>query len=355
MIREDRGKTIRIGIVGPGTIGHFHALAIAGSSGAELVAVLGRDQHKTADFAKKYQIAPYSDLEQFFSENHLDAITIATPSGAHLEIAEFAAAKGVHVLCEKPLEVTPQRAQKMIEACNRANVRLGLFFQGRFERCTTLAKKAIDGGRLGKILFASCQMRWARSQAYYDSAAWRGTWSLDGGGCLMNQGIHSIDLLLYLAGEAASVSAFQGHVTHDNIEVEDNICGMVRFKSGAIGTIEASTSCEPGFPRKIEISGESGTICIEDNRIVVWEMCEPQPEDDEVVPGFAASAEGKGGAADPTAIDVSGHGRVVEDFVESISCDKEVHIPGIEGKRSVLFTCAVYQSMKDNGAVVNLS
>ncbi len=343
-------SSVRFGIVGPGAIAHFHAGAIGKTAGAELVSVLGRNPAKTKAFASEYKIDPYTDPQAFLNAENIDALAIASPSGAHLEIAERAAALGIHVLCEKPLEVTSKRSAQIINACKSGNVSLGVIFQGRFERCAALTKEAIDGGRLGKLLFASCQMRWARSQAYYDSAPWRGTWALDGGGCLMNQGIHSIDLLLHLAGDVSHVSAFKGPRTHKRIEVEDNLCAMIRFASGAIGTVLASTSCEPGFPRKFEISGEKGTICIEDNRIVRWEFAEPLPTDEGVVSSFELVAGG-GGAANPMDIDISGHCRVVEDFVASLKEKREPGVSGKEGKKSVDFISAVYKSMEKNGEV----
>ncbi|WP_240744892.1 Gfo/Idh/MocA family protein [Desulforhopalus sp. IMCC35007] len=347
-------RAIRFGVAGPGSIGHSHCQAIQEASGAELVAVLGRDTEKTKGFAFTYGIMPYTDLDQFLTAARLDALTIATPSGAHLEIAVKAAQRGIHVLCEKPIETTSTKSSAMIKACREAGVQLGVFFQARFDPCTILAKQAIEDGRLGKILLASCQMRWARDQAYYDSAPWRGTWELDGGGCLMNQGIHSIDLLLHLAGDALAVSAFQGPLTHQRIEVEDNLCATVRFANGAIGTIETSTSCNPGLPRRVEISGEKGTICIEDNRIVRWQFAETLPEDTEIRRRYTAASDSAGGASDPKAIGLSGHRQVVEDFVTSIQTATAPCVSGEEGKRSVDFICSVYESMRQGGLVVNI-
>ena len=339
-------KKLRFGIVGPGAVAHLHSLAIEQAGGAELAAICGRDKEKTETFGQKYGIKSFTDIEPFLGNSDIDAVTIANPSGAHLEVGLSAARKGKHILCEKPLEVTSLKAAELIAACEKNKVRLGVFFQARFDSCTRLAKEAIDGGRLGKILFASCQMRWFRSQEYYDSAAWRGTWALDGGGCLMNQGIHTIDLLLHLVGEPAEVSAFQGPVTHQRIEVEDNLCAIVRFQNGTVGTIEASTSCSPGFPRRVEISGEKGTLGIEDNRIVRWEFTDTLPEDKEIVNQFNTDSASVGGAADPMAIDVSGHRLIVEDFVRSVQDNRPPFIDGMEGKKSVDFVCAVYDSVR---------
>jgi predicted dehydrogenase len=341
------GQKIRFGIVGPGSIAHVHSIAIT-QAGAELVAVYGRNEKKAKGFALQHGIQAFTDLEAFLSCNDIDAITIATASGTHLEIGAQAARQGKHILCEKPLEVTPQRADELIKVCAENNVRLGIFFQARFDESTRLAKEAIASGRLGKILLASCQMRWYRSQEYYDSADWRGTWSLDGGGCLMNQGIHTIDLLLHLVGNPAVVSALQGPVIHQRIEVEDNLCAVVRFQNGAIGTIEASTSCSPGFPRRVEISGEKGTIGIEGNRIVRWDFDEKHPEDKEKLTTGNIDI---GGAADPTAIDVASHCLVVEDFVRSIKENRKPFIDGTEGKRAVDFVCAAYDSIRSGTAV----
>lgn len=339
-------KKLRFGIVGPGAIAHLHGLAIRQASGAELTAVCGRDAKNTRCFADQFGIQAYTDLGAFLSSEDVDAVSIAAPSGDHLHLGAMAARHGKHVLCEKPLEVTPQKAAQFIKVCAANDVQLGVFFQARFDHCTRLAKQAIASGRLGRLLLASCQMRWYRSQAYYDSAAWRGTWDMDGGGCLMNQGIHTLDLLLHLVGKPDEVSAYLGHRTHQRIEVEDNLCAAVRFQNGAIGTIEASTSCSPGFPRKIEVSGDQGSIGIENNRIVRWAFDRQEAGDGEIIRQMAAGATTPGGAADPTAIDATGHRLVIEDFVQSVQMKRKPFIDGEAGKNSVDFVCAIYDSMR---------
>jgi predicted dehydrogenase len=343
-------EKLRFGIVGPGTIAHVHYRAIMQSDGAEVVAVYGRNADRVQEFADQYGITAYHDLASFMASDTIDAVTIATASGTHLEIGLQAALHGKHVLCEKPLEITSQRCADLIVACARQRVKLGVLFQARFAACARQAKAAIDSGRLGKILFASCQMRWYRSQDYYDSAAWRGTWVLDGGGSLMNQGIHSVDLLLHLAGDPASVTAMLGPRTHERIEVEDNLAALLKFQNGAIGTIEVSTSCAPGFPRRLEISGERGTIGIEGDSIVRWDFVDHQPEDDLI---RSQAVVGLGGAADPTAIGDHGHCLAFADFIQSIQQDRRPLIDGLEGKRSVDLICAVYESMT-TGSTVNL-
>jgi len=348
------GNSLRFGIVGPGAVARLHGLAIRQACGAELTAVCGRDAESTRAFAEQFGIAAFTDPVAFFSSGAVDAVSIAAPSGVHLSLGSLAARHGNHVLCEKPLEVTPRKAAQLIDICAANGVQLGVYFQARFDDCTRLAKQAIASGRLGKLLFASCQMRWYRSQAYYDSAAWRGTWALDGGGCLMNQGIHTLDLLIHLAGEPAEVSAFQGEKTHQRLEVEDNLCAAVRFRNGVIGTIEASTSCSPGFPRKVEISGEKGSIGIAGNRIVRWAFAQEEVADAEIIKQMAAGNTTAGGAADPTDIDVTGHRLVVEDFVRSVQGKTKPFIDGVAGKHAVDFVCAIYDSIR-SGKPVSLA
>ena len=344
---------LRFGILGPGSVAQLHSRAIGQAHGAIVTAICGREPSKTGSFASEHGLTPYTDIDAFVSSPDIDAISIATASGAHLDSGIKAAKKGKHILCEKPLEVTPERAQKLIDVCAQANVRLGVYFQSRMDDCTKIAKTAIDQDRLGRLLFASCQMRWFRSQEYYDSAEWRGTKALDGGGCLMNQGIHTLDLLIHLVGMPKQISAFQGPVTHRRIEVEDNLCASLRFENGAIGTIEASTSCAPGFPRRIEISGEKGTIGIEDNRIVRWSFLEERPEDQDVVRRFGTDPDSVGGASDPTAIDVRGHQLLVEDFVRSVLENRNPFVSGVEAKKAVDTVCLIYQSIV-SGQTVSL-
>ena len=191
---------INFGIVGLGMIARFHAKAIAATSGAELTAVFSRDKKKARDFSKEFGAAPYTDLDKFLDHANLDAISICTPSGNHLEPCIAAAKAGKHVVCEKPLEINTTRIDKMISACRSSNVLLSGIFPRRFNSSTRLLKDAIDANRFGEINMADAYIKWWRSQAYYESGDWRGTWRLDGGGALMNQSIHTIDLLLYLMG-----------------------------------------------------------------------------------------------------------------------------------------------------------
>ncbi len=224
-----------------------------------------------------------------------------------MEPALAVAAAGKHVIVEKPLEVTTERCDQIIDACDKAGVRLVAIFQSRFHESARLMKQAVDEGRFGTITMGDAYVKWYRSQEYYDSGAWRGTWKLDGGGALMNQAIHSVDLLLWLMGPVAEISAMTATLTHERIEVEDVAIANLKFKSGALGVIEATTTAYPGALKRIEIAGSEGSAILEEEDIIQWEFANETPEDDAIRTRMAGKNETGGGASDPTAIGHHGH------------------------------------------------
>ena len=324
-------KKVRYGIIGAGTIANFHAKAISAVENAQLTAVCDSDGPRAEEFAREFGIAPYSDLDMFLREAPIDAVTIATPTGLHADVAIPAARAGKHVLCEKPLDVTPEKSRAIVNACRENRVILLPVFQSRFSTGAITMKRAIETGRFGRILFVSGSIRWWRSQAYYDSGAWRGTWALDGGGCLMNQSIHTIDLMIHFGGIPQQVFGYTSTRTHD-IEVEDNACAVVRFSNGAMGVIEASTSCAPGFPLRIEVSGERGTATIEGDRIVGWNFTDSDPGDQAILSGTEERSLGSG-ASDPKAISVEGHRLQIADLTQAIL---NASAPAIDGAEAIL-------------------
>jgi predicted dehydrogenase len=339
-------RKIRFGIIGAGTIANFHAEAIGAVEGAQLTAVCGNNRQRTDEFAKKYDIAGYTDLDAFLAQAPIDAVTVATPTGLHADVAIPAARAGKHVLCEKPLDVTPEKCRAIVDACRENGVILAPVFQNRFGAGALAVKRAIDSGRFGRILFVSGQIKWLRSQAYYDSGAWRGTWALDGGGCLMNQSIHTIDLLLHFGGRPEQVFGYTATRTHSGLEVEDNACAVVRFVSGAMGVIEASTSCAPGFPLRIEVSGERGAAVIEGDRIAGWNFADSDPGDAEILAGLDAGGSLGSGASDPKAIGVEGHRIQIADLTWAILTASAPAINGEEAILPVELICGIYASMK---------
>ena len=338
--------TIGIGIVGCGMIANFHAKAIADTEGAELVACVDRNPDLASAFGEKQGCHPYSSLEAMLADPAVKAVSICTPSGVHLDPAVAAAEAGKHVIVEKPLEITTERCDKIIEACEKNGVRLTVTFQSRFHESSKLMKKAVEADRFGKITMGDAYVKWYRSQEYYDSGAWRGTWALDGGGALMNQAIHSVDLLVWLMGPVEEISAMMATMTHERIEVEDVAVANLKFASGALGVIEATTTSYPGALKRIEISGDKGSAVLEEEDIKDWQFAEETAEDETIRTEMAGKTDSGGGAADPSAISHHGHTMVFEEFISSIIEDRPSLVDGHEGRRSVEVIEAIYASAK---------
>ena len=345
------------GIVGCGMIADFHARAIEAMKGGYLACVYSRSKSNADRVAKAFNCASYQDYEAFLSHPGLDIVTIATPSGAHLEPCVQAADAGKHIICEKPLEVTLERVDRMIRVCKKNKVMLAGIFPRRFSEATAVFKKTVDSGRLGKITLADAYVKWFRTQEYYDSGDWRGTWLLDGGGALMNQSIHTIDLLYYLAGDVNSVCAYADRTIHKRIETEDNAVAIVKFKSGALGVIEGSTSCfsPTGHPAEVHLCGSEGSIFMRDESFTVWDFKKKRASDKKIKLKFQAElGEAGAGAADPSAIDFSGHLKNFEDAVRSLKSGKKPLIDGPEARKSIEIILAIYRSALKGGKPVHL-
>jgi UDP-N-acetyl-2-amino-2-deoxyglucuronate dehydrogenase len=342
---------VRFAMVGCGMISNFHAAAIADAPDASLVGCFSRSLDKTKAFADKHGCRVFETLEQLLADSEVDAVTICSPSGAHLEPALAAAAAGKHIIVEKPLEITTERCDKIIRAAADANVKLGVTFQSRFHESAQLLKAAIDAGRFGTITLGDAYVKWFRSQAYYDSGAWRGTWALDGGGALMNQAIHSVDLLLWLMGPVAEVNARTATMTHERIEVEDVAVAHLLFQSGALGVIEATTTAFPGSLKRIEISGNQGMAILEEEDLKQWQFAQETAEDEAIRQRMAGRTKTGGGAGDPAAIGHHGHTLLFNEFTAAIQQDRVPLIDGTEGRRSVQLIEAIYQSSKSRKTV----
>ena len=344
--------TIGVGIWGTGMIAEFHAQALAEIPNAKLIAAHNRTAEKGKAFAAKHRIAYAETPEALLSNPAIYAICLCTPSGDHLEPALACAQAGKHVIVEKPLEVTLARCDQMISACHKAGVTLGGILPRRFGHGAVALKSAIKTGRFGQITLASALIPWWRSQEYYDSAAWRGTQKLDGGGALMNQGIHTIDLLLWLLGPIKRVSATMGLVAHKNIEVEDIATGWIEFTNGARATIAGTTTCwsQNGLPAEIRIHGTTGSAILHDDKLVTFEFKESQPTDQSQIGKITQGA----GANDPRAIDTTWHKANLEEIITAIRENKKPSIDGIEGRKGVELILALYQSAQQNGLPINL-
>ncbi len=343
-------------IVGCGTIARFHVRALADIPGTRVVGLVGRTVDAPNRLATEMGltgIGVFSDLAIALRQPGIDAVIICTPSGNHLEPATIAAQAGKHVVVEKPLEITPERCDRIIEACNRAGVQLCTIFPSRFHDTNVAMKSAVESGRFGRVTIAETTCKWWRSQEYYDSGAWRGTWELDGGGALMNQAIHNVDLLLWLMGPATHVSGFTATLAHERIEVEDTCVATVRFASGALGTIIATTSAYPGVPKTLAIHGDRGSVTAENDQLLLWQFAEEHPEDADLRKRLGQKMDGGSGASDPKSISHEGHTRQLRDFVEAIRAGRPFAVDGREGRKSVELIHAIYEASR-TGRVVAL-
>jgi UDP-N-acetyl-2-amino-2-deoxyglucuronate dehydrogenase len=264
-----------------------------------------------------------------------------------------AARAGKHVLVEKPLEVTLARCDQIIDECERHGVHLATIFQSRFHDAGRRIKRAVDEGRFGRLTMGDAYVKWHRSQEYYDSGAWRGTWDRDGGGALMNQGIHSVDLLTWLMGPVIEIQALTAMLAHQRIEVEDTAVASLRFANGALGVIEAATSVYPGYLKRIEIHGTGGSAVLEEEDLKTWDFAKHQRGDEVILEQMKRSQSSGGGASDPAAIGHHGHAMVFRDFLASVREGRPPAVDGHEGRRSVEIILGVYQSA-ETGKVVRL-
>lgn len=337
--------TFRLGILGSGNISDTHARAARGLEGVRVVANWGRDLAKVRAMADCHDTRPFDDLDAFLGAG-LDGVVIGTPSGMHGAHATAAAARGLHVLVEKPLEVTTAQCDAQIAACDRAGVVLGVIFQDRTAPDLAWVKRTLAAGALGTPLLVSARVKWYRPPAYYAASGWRGTWALDGGGALMNQGIHTVDLLLWLFGDVARVSARTRTLLH-SIDVEDTAVSCLEFATGAVGTLEATTAAYPGFARRIELTGTEGTIAIEGDRVVGVDLRSDPPE-----PPPRGEGSTSPSASSPVVSDVRGHARVIEDFVAAAREGRPPLCDGRQGRRSVALVEAVYRAANAGWVVV---
>lgn len=348
---------MNIGIFGGGMIAQFHAKAIQAMSHATLHSVYARRADQAEATAAEFGCRAYSDPDAFLADPELDIVTVATPSGAHLEPALAAAKAGKHVICEKPLEITPERIDRMIAACDEAGVTLSGVFNRRFHPAMEAFKQAVEQGRFGRLTMCDAYVKWFRDQAYYDSGAWRGTWKLDGGGALMNQSIHTIDQLIYLAGDVARVTASTACLAHENIEVEDTAVALLEFKSGARGVIQGSTACwsSSGHPAEVQLCGTEGSVFLADEAFRVWDFKNPADDDERVRAGLMQGSARGLGANDPKAINFTGHQRNFEDVVTAIQEGRKPSIDGHEARKAVALICAIYDSARNHGQWVDLA
>ena len=347
---------MNFGIIGAGMIGNFHAKAITDMNGGTLHSVFDLNQERAEKLAGEFGAKAYSDMKEFLSDTDLDIVTVGTPSGAHLDPTLAALNASKHAIVEKPLEVTTERIDQLITAASENGKTLAAVLNRRFHPGMDAFKKAADAKRFGTLASASAYIKWYRDQAYYDSAGWRGTWALDGGGALMNQSIHTVDALLYLAGPVKSVQANTALLAHERIEVEDHCVALLEFENGARGVIEASTCTwsKDGHPARVQLSGTEGSVFLADEAFEIWDFMNEQPEDTEIRSTLMKGQEAGLGANDPTAINTYQHQRNFEEVVTAIAEGRDPSTSANESRKAVELIQAIYQSAQNDGAKVTL-
>lgn len=332
-------------VVGTGMIAGYHAQAIAQTPGAKLVGVVSRSADRGPAFAAKHGIPVITaTVEEMVARADVHVINVTTPSGAHLDPALTAIRAGKHVVVEKPLEITPARCDQIIDAAEKHGVKVAAIFQGRFGEGAQKVKAALDAGRLGRLVLASAYVKWHRTTDYYKTA-WKGTWELDGGGALINQAIHGVDLLQWFAGLPAEVSGRFTRRVHTGIQADDTTVAALTYPDGALGTIEATTAAWPGWSRRIELCGEHGSICLEDDHIAKWDFAKAEPGDDTIRAAKRDDALGSG-AGVPGGISLAGHLRQIGDLVAAVRENRPPAIGAREGRKAVALVHAIYESAK---------
>jgi len=336
-------------IVGCGGIGAMHAKCYQATKEIRLAAVMDEIPENAGKLGKQYNVPFFTDLKTLLKRKEIDFIDICTPSGNHGDAAIAAARARKHCICEKPLDVTPQRCDRIIRAFRKSGTVLGGIYQHRFADDVQKARAAVQAGRLGRITLATCSTPWWRTQQYYDSGQWRGTWKLDGGGALMNQGIHAIDLMMYLVGPVKSVCGRTAMLAHERIEVEDAAVAAVEFECGALGAILGTTAAFPGDAVRHEVMGTQGMFYLHDDKAVLWKLKDEMEAAGpaEAAPAAAAAATpGVGAASDPMALSTEIFVRTIDDVARAARTGQAPLVSGEEHKKAVEVICAIYKSTR---------
>jgi UDP-N-acetyl-2-amino-2-deoxyglucuronate dehydrogenase len=330
--------TIHVGLVGGGNISKTHARAANSIPGVSVAAIYGSNEAKIAQLSREHAAQPYSDFDAFLNHRPLDMVAIGSPSGLHALQGIAAAKRGLPVLMEKPIDISTRRADELITAADSSCVKLGVIFQDRCKPDIRRMKQWIDEGVLGKILLADARVKWYRPPEYYGDSKWRGTLTLDGGGALINQAVHTVDLLLWILGDVVEVQASTATALH-KIEAEDTALALLRFASGACAVLQATTAAFPGYPRRLEITGTEGTVILEQDRVITVDLKHPRE-------GISASSatDDIEDTASPVVTDIQGHQAVFEDFIHAIKKNGTPMCDGREARRSVALIEEIYRA-----------
>ncbi|MBQ6999179.1 MAG: Gfo/Idh/MocA family oxidoreductase [Clostridia bacterium] len=326
----------RFGIWGCGLISTFHADAIKQIEGASIYGAFDLNEESKDKFCEKYDAKSYASSDELVASKNIDAVCVCLPSGLHYNAAMTCIRNRKHVVIEKPIALSSEQAENIAQEAKENGVFVSVISQLRYSDAVNKVKHIIDSGKLGTITLGNAIMKYWRGPEYYASSTWRGTWEMDGGGALMNQGIHGVDLLQYFMGKVVSVSAYSKTLVH-NIQTEDTLTAILEYENGAVGTIQATTSVSPGYGRRIEICGSKGTVVLCEDTI---ETCDIEGENNTVCDekqDFASASRVDG-------IDCSLHVAQLKDFIKTVSSGQSPWIDACEGKKSVDIICAIYKA-----------
>jgi len=337
--------TTHIGLIGGGNISETHARAARAIPDVEIVAIFGTNAEKVGRLCREYGGKPYGDFDEFLAHQPMDIVAIGSPSERHAEQGIAAVRHGLHVLAEKPIDITVERADALIAETDKAGVQLGVFFQDRCKPDILSVKNVVDAGVLGKPILADARVKWYRPPDYYANSRWRGTWALDGGGALINQAVHTLDLMLWIFGEVKAVQAICTTALHA-IEAEDTLIAMIEFANGALGVLQAATSVFPGYPRRLELTGSEGTLIIEHDRLLTADLKNPAPDLLK-----SSEADKNLSSSSPIVSDARGHQAVLEDFLRAIRTNTRPRCDGQEGRRSLALVQAIYEACRSGKRV----
>src|SRR5215469_3121963 len=330
--------TIKIGLIGGGNITETHARAVKAIPGLEIAAIQGTNAAKVTELSRQYGGKAYQDFESFLGQQPMDLVIIGSPSGLHATQGIAAAHRGLHVLTEKPIDVSLERTDQLIAAADRTGVKLGVIFQDRVKPAICQLKQWLQVGILGKPLLVDARVKWYRAPEYYANSRWRGTFALDGGGAVINQAIHTLDLMLWLFGDVSRVQGHKATMLHA-IEAEDTATALFEFANGMIGVFHATTAAYPGYPRRLEITGTEGTVILEHDRIVSVDLRKVPEEWN-----LNDAGDSNQSACSAAVTDFRGHRAVIEDFVEAIKQNRPPICDGKEGRRSLALVQAIYRA-----------
>jgi UDP-N-acetyl-2-amino-2-deoxyglucuronate dehydrogenase len=346
----------RVAIIGTGVVGELHVRSLKSLPNCQLVAVCDLEQDKGRNALDKNSVSVpiYTDLGKMLRKEKPDSVHVCTPSGDHKKPAITSMKHGANVLVEKPMEILPGRIDAMIEAAKKHGVKLAGIFQNRWNDANIALRDAVKQNRFGKLSWIGVITPWYRTDQYYEDGAWRGTWKLDGGGAVMNQGVHQVDLMQWIVGPVKTVSAFASSRIHPKIEVEDTLTCALQFENGAYGTYVSTTAMWPGGTVRIEIGGEFGSA-ISENGLRRFEFKEPLPQDKELLDRLDPSrAQNSGGGKAATDIGLDLHGKNMLAVYDAWDRGEEAETWGPEARKAVAIIKAMYQSAKKNGAPVDV-